>query len=1682
MSKDVEQSPIDDGIAIIGMSGRFPGAKDVDELWRNVRDGVESISFFSDEELLAAGVDAALLRDPGYVRAKGVLADIELFDAALFGVSPTEAQMMDPQHRLFLEHAFEAMESAGYSGERYGGATAVYAGCGASSTYFLKNIHENEEIRGRMSEYQLFLANGGDFLATRVSYKLGLRGPSVAVQTACSTSLVAVCMACHGLLTYQCDMALAGGAAVSVPQRSGYLYQEGMILSPDGHCRAFDAKARGTVGGSGVGVVVLKRLSDAIEAGDTIHAVIKGSAINNDGASKVGYTAPSVEGQAEAIAQAIEAAEVSPETIGYVEAHGTGTALGDPIEIAALTRAFRAGTRRKGFCAVGSLKPNIGHLDAAAGVAGLIKAVQALKHKELPPMLHFESPNPAIDFAASPFYINAQRSSWRAGDAPRRAGVSSFGMGGTNAHVVLEEAPPAEPSGASRPWKLLALSAMTSDALEKMTANLGERLKQGSDLNLADAAYTLSVGRRAFAHRRVVLCEVAGDAARSLSTLDPTRVFSGREAASARPVVFMFPGQGAQHVSMAAELYREEGAFREQIDRCAEILAPALGLDLRSVLYPGEAQAESAASRLDQTAITQPALVAIEIALARLWMSWGVRPQAMIGHSIGEYAAACIAGVLTLEDALSLAAARGRIMQELPPGAMIAVALPEAEAQALATGGLSLAAVNGPSLSVLSGPLEAVAELERRLSERGVGARRLRTSHAFHSSMMDPVLAPFLEQVKRRRLSAPEIPYLSSVTGAWITAEEATDPGYWVRHLRQPVRFADGLSRLFSDPTRALLEVGPGATLSNLARRHPGAPAGQIIQSSLSSSSASTRGSACTMEALGALWVQGVLVDWEGFYRGERRRRVPLPTYAFERQRCWIDPPRGRGAGAAAAPLVRPTMDMDEEAPALDRLEAFLEQDAKPEALPAGLRDLAHRICASQLCAFLRAGGVDTSRGSKHDKRDLLTWLRITPQYEKFFAFFVKTLADDGIVGVNGDTITFFVGEDDVPAPAALTEELCRSYPDFRGDFELLDYCVSNYGRALSGDMNPMEVLHPDGGADLLAPMIKNGLRFSRAPMYHALTREVLSRVLERAGGRRLKILELGGGAGHLTWPLIPCLRGRDIEYTFTDIGNYFVVNARRRAAELGIDFMRFGVLDVSADVAKQGYELSSYDIVLAFNVVHATRRLDESVGHIKELLAPGGTALLLEASRLERWHTMIWGLEEGLWYFADEDLRPHSPMLHGAGWEDVFRRQGFRGVHAFPRSGEGRSASDYSLIVAQKPADAALAGAPAEARGETPSGQGGGGALFARRSLQTAYVAPRTEMERAIAEVWQHTLGIDRAGVHDNFFELGGDSLIAIQVISRLRQSLQKPLDQHSLLKAPTIASLSASLEDASTPAGSTFLATRELPKNIIELRRGGAKPPLFLVHPAGGHVYIYRELALHLPPDQPVYAVQASGLDGASAALFSVEEMAARYVDAVRALEPDGPYYLGGSSFGGVVAFEMAQVLRGLGRDVALLALLDAGGPGQWPSPDMEEDEVAILSYFLGAGAKLTISPDDLRRLQPDERMRYFLEHGRQAVRLPADFGVDELRPFLELFKMNVKAMRAYAPRPYSGRITFFRARERDSVTPDTPELAWSGLASGGVDLHDAEGNHITMHFAPHVASLAKRLMACLDEARRT
>jgi phthiocerol/phenolphthiocerol synthesis type-I polyketide synthase E len=885
-------------IAIIGMAGRFPGAPDLDSFWRNLREGVETIRFFTADELTAAGVHPELLRRPNYVPAVPRLDDVESFDAHFFGFSAREAELLDPQHRLFLECSWQALEDSGYAAEKHGKGIGVYAGSSVNS--YLTNLRGSLSQADSAGRLQTLLGNDKDYLATRVSYKLGLEGPSLAVQTACSTSLVAVHLACQGLLSGECDLALAGGVSVRVPQKNGYLYAEGEIFSPDGHCRTFDAAARGTVFGSGVGVVVLKRLAEAVRDGDHVRAVIKGSAVNNDGAVKVGYTAPRAETQARVIRAAQQAAGVDAAAISYVEAHGTATPLGDPIEVAALRKAFGAAGGKRSFCALGSVKTNLGHLETAAGIAGLIKTVLALEHRELPPSLHFNEANPAIDFAGSPFYVNVRLAGWPAGDGPRRAGVSSFGIGGTNAHVVLEEAPDPSPASPSRSWQLLLLSAKTPAALAGVGRNLSRHLQGCAEGELPDVAFSLHAGRRDFEHRQIVVCEDAARAALALAGGDPGRIEAATVTPAERPLAFLFPGQGAQYAGMTRALYREEPVFREQIDLCAERLLPHLGLDLRTVLYPAPDRMEEAALRLQETALTQPALFAVEHALAKLWMSWGFQPGGMLGHSLGEYVAACLAGVFSLDDALALVAARGRLMQELPPGAMTSVPLAEEELRPLLDRDLAIAAVNGPALCVVSGVTTAITALEGDLRERGFECRRLRTSHAFHSRMMDPVLEAFSRKVRKVRLSPPRLPFLSNLSGTWITAEEAADPDYWVRHLRRTVRFADGLTRLFEETAGILLEVGPGTTLATLARRHPGRTR-QLVLSSLPQESGSQDELPCLLTAVGRLWLAGLPLDADLFYARESRRRVPLPAYPFERERYWIDPQPA--AAAVSAPL-----------------------------------------------------------------------------------------------------------------------------------------------------------------------------------------------------------------------------------------------------------------------------------------------------------------------------------------------------------------------------------------------------------------------------------------------------------------------------------------------------------------------------------------------------------------------------------------------------------------------------------------------------------------------------------------------------------------------------------------------------------------------------------------------------------
>lgn len=1270
------------GIAVIGMAGRFPGAPDVDALWELIAAGREGLTRFSAQELRAAGTNQALLANPRFVPVGAVIAEADRFAADFFGIGVRDAQVTDPQQRLLLECAWHAMEHAGYAPGTGSARVGVYVGVGEDSYRQHVLAPHLEELLATLGAYRLMTVNGKDFAATRIAYKLGFTGPALSVQTACSTSLVAVHLACQSLHALECDLALAGGAAIGFPQERGYLYQDGMIASPDGHCRAFDAAAAGTAPGAGVGLVALKRLDEALADGDTIQAVILGSAINNDGADKVGFTAPSVAGQAEVIAEALAAAGLHPEDISSIEAHGTGTHLGDPIEVEALTQAFRARSQRRGWCAIGSLKTNIGHADTAAGVAGLIKTVLALKHRQLPPTLHFTVPNPALELDTSPFFVNTQLRPWEApAGRPRCAAVSSFGIGGTNAHAVLSEAPPAAPGDPSRPVQLLTLSAKTPAALDAVTRNLATWLAETPEVSLADCAFTCNRGRRAFAYRRALVATDHADACRELA--DPAGLAAGQADERPAEVAFLFPGQGVQYAGMTHGLYAVDATFRGLIDDLAERLAPHLGLDLRALLV-GDSAAD--ARRLTETRFTQPVLFAVEYALARLWMHWGIVPNAMVGHSIGEYVAACLAGVLSLDDALALVAARGALIQSLPPGAMLALACSEETARSWLDDDLSLAAVNGPERCVLSGTPLAIGRLEERLHVQGTQTRRLSTSHAFHSRMLEPILDAFATRLRTVSFAAPRLPYLSNLTGTWMRPQDAVDPDYWVRHLRHTVRFADNLGALFERGAPLLLEVGPGQTLTTLARQHPAVPPGLPALTSLPP----TRETLPTAElrelltAGAGLWSAGATIDWAHFYGEERRRRVPLPLYPFERQRYWID----ESAGA---------------------------DDPLPGSVPASVGD------------------------------------------------------------------------------------------------------------------------------------------------------------------------------------------------------------------------------------------------------------------------AAGPAVAMIAAS---------------------------------------------------PRATEPRTAA----------------------------------------------------LATEIAALWSQSLG-RAVALNTDFFAAGGDSLLAIQLVAGLAERFAVALDAHTLLQAPTVeqlaALIAARMDREASPSGQASARIQPAAQaDLVVAIQAGAhgRAPLVLLHPVGGHVYFYRELAAHIDPRLPVYGIRAQGAQGEAEPLTTIAAMAEVYIQALRTLQPAGPYHLAGASFGGTLAYAMAQRLVGAGERVDYLGLIDTPSTGNMPGEI--EDSAAILHYLLSVGQRLDIDVETLRALDEDARIARFLAASGQddtpAIRR-------ELKITLQLFMVNLAAMRDYAPVPYPGRLSFFLARERDAFNAQTPAHGWIGLAGGGIEIHNVPGNHITMHQAPNVAQLGRLIRQTLPVALR-
>ena len=1522
-------------IAIIGMGGRFPGAHDIGAFWRNLRDGVESITSFSADELLSRGVSARQLDDPFYVKAGARMEGVDLFDASFFGYNPREAAEMDPQHRIFLETAWQAIEDAGYDASTYRDPIGVYAGCGVN-TYLLLNLLSSghfSDMQDISSLQGLMNGNNKDSMTTTVSYKLNLRGPGITVQTACSTSLAAVHVACRGLLNHEADMAIAGGVWVNLVHDNGYRYQPGAILSPDGHCRAFDAKAAGTVIGSGVGVVVLKRLADALADGDTVHAVIKGSAMNNDGAAKVGYTAPSIEGQAEVILAAHAISGISADTISYVEAHGTGTTMGDPIEIAALTQAFRQSTQRRGFCGIGSVKTNIGHLDAAAGVAGLIKTVLALEHQTLPPSLNFERPNPEIDFATSPFYVNATGKRWPDGSTPRRAGVSSFGIGGTNVHAILEEAPPAEASGPSRDWQILTLSARNSNALEAMAVRLADHLdkQQGShaQVPLADVAYTLQIGRKCFPQRAIAVCSDSGDVIDVLKSRDPERFLTRQVTVENPPVVFLFPGQGAQHVNMARDLYRNEAIFRREFDHCIDLMKPYLDFDLPGLLYPGTDEEDQAAlaARLMQTKITQPALFIIEYALARLWMSWGVSPTAMIGHSVGEYVAACLADVFSLEDALHLVVMRARLLQQMEAGAMLGVMLAEAEVKPYLSDSCGLAAVNGPELCVLSGTVAAIEAAESELGRKGIATRRLHVSHAFHSAMVEPILPAFIQIVEKIGPRAPKIPFLSNLSGGWITQGEAADPGYWGRHMRETVRFGDGLRELLSNPDRILLEVGPGETLTALAQRHPETSPRHLVLSSLPHAGRSNLAERHLHLALGKLWLGGVAIDWKNFYAGERRRRVPLPSYPFERQSYWVEPGTttiGNSAAAAckvqageADEAVKPAVDDWFYAPSWHRAESvglapdslpksagrlvvFKDENYLGEAFLACLLDKGiDPIVVSADAAFRRR---DRDRytiriGERQDYDLLLRAIRddgeaighifhfwsmtagseepslVQSQARNFFSLFYLAQALESTGGLipSGKKVEITVITDqleDVTGSEPLRPEkamllgpckvIPQEYPHLVCRIVDVEACALDkkaqtrlVGQVLAeSQATPVSTLVAYRGSHrwiqcfdpIRSPSpLGSGLRHGGTYFITGGLGGIGLTLAERlAKTRQAKLVLLGRSPlpGREHWPRL---------LSDTDIADG---DSTRRKIEKIISLEALGaeVLVLQADVAiqaelKKAVGQARQRFGAIHGVIHAAGEVGSGLisakteAMVARVFSPKvqGMRALQAAFKGEALDFMLLcsslaaiagGLSKVDYCAANAYLDAvaraayrESPFpvisVNWDGWREVGMAASMAlpaGVGIFPHEG----VEVFERIVSSSSGVNGIAGAMApqvivstvDLNSRLTQSQNDLVAQplafdkatkrdrYPRPALQTLLKLPDSELEKSIAEIWQSLLGMDAIGVNDNLFELGGDSLLGIQLLSRVRASFAVDLHPADFFRSPTVAGLAALVE----------------------------------------------------------------------------------------------------------------------------------------------------------------------------------------------------------------------------------------------------------------------------------------------
>ena len=1718
----------DKSVAIIGMACRFPESTNYQDFWKLILDKKNAIRFFSEEELLEAGISSELINHKDYVPARGILSDIDKFDANFFGINPADARLMDPQHRIFLEQSWSALEDAGYIPDEFIGRISVFAGMNDSS-YLQNHLLKNQQVQKDSDQQQIMLATSPHYLATKVSYNLGLSGPSITVNTACSTGLVAINMAVENLNELKSDMAIAGAINITVPQQSGYLYRELGIFSPDGHCNVFADDAKGTVISNGCGVVILKRLADALRDNDNIIAVIKGSAINNDGATKSGFTSPSIKGQVRCIQDAINSANIDPSTVEFIEAHGTGTIVGDPIEVAALSEGYQFNKHKKSeYCALGSVKANIGHTDTASGIAGFIKASLAIYHKTLPANINYRKNNHQINFNKTPFYVSTENKAWRSTNTLRTAGVNSLGFGGTNAHLILQEAPKHIETTVSKSANIFLISAKVTSSFNQAVTNIKQHLQTLKENDpheklLADSAYTSQIGRQHFKERLAITYT---GYEQLFEILNSPEEITKRSATTVehknRKIIFGFVGQGSQYTSMAYDIYIQQPTFRKIVDECFELIEQEIKIDLKKILFPTAKTSQQANVEITRTENAQPCLFVIEYALAKLLMSLGITPTGMIGHSLGEYVAAAIAGVLSIQDAIKLIIARSKLMASTKPGVMLAIPMSQEEIQPHLCGSVGIAAQNAPNLSVVSGSVESTEKLLKKikpiLESKNLNYQRLHTSHAFHSQYMDPILDEFLDAIKGIRFNKPNIPYISNISGDWITEEDIQSKKYWAKHMRNAVLFSDGIGNLNLNTDDIFIEIGPGSTLSQLILQHK-SPKPQILNTVPHYVNSDENSYQFILNSISKLWLLNLKINWQELYKNEIRRRVRLPTYPFAKQTHWVYPTTKQMPLQAHGGTFIPTWER----------QAILKPN--PEQTSA------------QEFTWLIFGNNQNTL--KHFKKQLPSAYQITlsdaytnqgpqeftinPRVKKHFVKLLKQIKAPHttlkIIHSNFLTTGLDINTALYHGPFCLlylTQAFAEVYPDknlhtlilTQNVYNVLGYeDIEPFKASILGPCKVIPQEHVNIKMQLLdveanhipsLNLVREASDFSKTCFKDEIALRAKFRWVQRLQvynipqptiHERLKdnaTYIITGGLGGLGLTIA--------EYLATNYKANLILISRGKTLdeELWQDFLEDPQNTQSSQYTKvsrlfniktYAQSLTIHNISIADQqevtkairaikrehpqingVIHAAGIAGKGVSELKSLdeyskvLAPKlfGTEYLLQELTHEKLDffavfssiTAITGFPGQIDYCsANRILDAYINQATKTFTHDVFcttiNWQAWREV--------GMAADSESMLINLDETNSISPEYGCELfkniiNGEEPQ------VIVSSTNLnyydpENLSLAPQIQAVKLtnsdpeqqkshtiqnLLDIWHNILGISKIDINDDFYELGGNSLLAISLIAKIRARFHINIPSTTLFKERTISSLAKIIESYKNEAMDIT--------PLVQLKKGSkTKPPIFLVHPIGGTVFCYLQLANSLTTDRTIYALQDPSIECNRNIFKTIKEQASYYRTIIEKAQPNGSYYLCGASYGSSVVMEIAHQLEKNKKFVGLVGLIDGWGI----AGKQEYDKQYIHKLIkLHADKKQTLNNSD-----------------KQQV-------------FENLVRERLQMMQQHTHRKIIAPVSLFKAQEvlAEYQAIDCKDNHWSQYLALPLKIINIPGDHNSMLEQPHVQTLAHELECCI------